>query len=83
MRATHIRADRELLELEDAHGSVPDDRLGSVQRLAECLDGVGTNVQAHPPVRDGVSRNNLTGGGERGGMGVGWGGGGGGEVGGG
>jgi hypothetical protein len=56
---THISASCKLLKLEDSHRPVPDDSLGSVQSLAETLDGVRANIKAHPTIRDRRCMNNL------------------------
>jgi len=57
--STHDGSLRELGELEDSHGSVPDNGLGIGQGLVEDVQGLGADVQTHPAVGDGVDVNNL------------------------
>ena len=56
---THNSSLGELGELEDSHGSVPDNGLGISQGLVEDVQGLGANVQTHPAVGDGIDVNNL------------------------
>ena len=54
-----VGAGRKLVELEHAHGAVPDHCLAVGQGLLEGFDRVGSDVQAHPAVRDGVDGHGL------------------------
>src|SRR5450756_664169 len=54
-----LRARGEGRELEDTHRAVPDDRPGVANLAREQDSGVRTDVQAHPAVRDRVSRHDV------------------------
>ena len=47
----------EVGELEDAHGTVPDDGVGGVDGVGEVSDGLGTNIETHPTIRNRVDIN--------------------------
>mmetsp|Transcript_27165 Transcript_27165/g.59366 ORF Transcript_27165/g.59366 Transcript_27165/m.59366 type:complete len:503 (+) Transcript_27165:129-1637(+) len=49
------------VHLEHTHGAVPHHGLAGLQLLLERLDGVGTDIETHPAVGDGVSGGNLGG----------------------
>jgi hypothetical protein len=49
----------ELVELEHTHGSVPDDGLAVSELLLDELGGLGTVVETHPSVGDGLYANSL------------------------
>jgi hypothetical protein len=49
----------ELFDLEDAHGSVHDDSLAVREELLLLLGGLGTVVEAHPAVGDGIGGDGL------------------------
>ena len=49
----------ELLDLEDAHGSVHDDGLAVGEELLLLLGGLGTVVKAHPAIGDGIGGDGL------------------------
>src|SRR5713101_3135464 len=53
------RALGESRHFEYAHGTVPDDGLGGGNFLAIGVDGLGTDVQAHPTVGGSGNRNRL------------------------
>ena len=44
----------EVGELEDTHGTVPDDGVGGVDGVGEVSDGLGTNIETHPTIRNRV-----------------------------
>ena len=55
----HLSANGQLVELEHAHGSVPDDSLAGVKGLVEGLHGVGANVKTHPAIGNSISLDSL------------------------
>ena len=54
-----VGAGSEFVELEHAHGAVPDHGLAVGKSVLEGLDRVGADVQAHPAVGDGIDRHGL------------------------
>ena len=54
-----VGASGELVELEHAHGAVPDHGLTVGQGVLEHLDRVGADVETHPAVGDGVDVSDL------------------------
>jgi len=45
----YLCAHCKLFKLEDSHGSIPNDGLVRVQRFAECLDGIWSDVKPIQP----------------------------------
>ena len=56
---THDSSGGEFGELEDSHGSIPDDSLGVSQGLVEDVEGLGANIQTHPVIGDRVDVDGL------------------------
>jgi len=53
------RAVGELVELKNTHWAVPNDGLALAESILEDLDGLRTNIQAHPAIGDRIERANL------------------------
>ena len=47
------------LELENAHGAIPNDGLCVFDRVGEKLNGLGADIHAHPAIGDSVNGNDL------------------------
>src|SRR5262245_12726478 len=41
------RSDGERFDFEDTHGAVPDDGAGGIDLLAECRDGLWSDIESH------------------------------------
>ena len=48
-----VGSGRELVELEHAHGAIPDHGLAISQGCLEHLDGIRTDVESHPAIGNG------------------------------
>ena len=54
-----VGAGGELVELEHAHGAVPDHGLAVGQGFLEGLERIGADIQTHPAIGDGVDAHGL------------------------
>ena len=54
-----VGAGGKLVELEHAHGAVPDHGFAVGQGFLEGFERVGADVKAHPAIGDGVDRHGL------------------------